>query len=176
MLMADWGKHKQSGVGLVEVLMALLVLAIGVLGYAGLQLVALKGAEEASYRAHASLIAQDALERFLGNEGQIANYMDKDAWRDDYLVGGEEPEGWKDCVTVACTPNQMLQWDIKQLSWMAATFLPAGRILGTDCEHNGNIYCVVVSWEEEQDPAGYLNDDGVNLDEGSTCVVMEVLR
>ena len=53
----------QKGIGLVEILVALLILAIGVLGYAGLQLAALKGAEEANNRSQATLIGQDALER-----------------------------------------------------------------------------------------------------------------
>ena len=46
---------QQTGVGLVEILVALLVLAIGVLGYAGLQLSALKGSESAQTRAQASV-------------------------------------------------------------------------------------------------------------------------
>ena len=42
---------QQRGVGLIEVMMALLVLAIGVLGYAGMQLTALKAAEDANNRS-----------------------------------------------------------------------------------------------------------------------------
>ncbi len=53
----------QSGFTLIEALVALLVLSIGMLGVAAMQLKALQGAHVAYQRSIASLAAQDAQER-----------------------------------------------------------------------------------------------------------------
>src|SRR5690554_3660239 len=54
---------QQSGFTLIEALIALLVLSIGLLGAAAMQLKALQGAQSGYQRALASLAAQDAVER-----------------------------------------------------------------------------------------------------------------
>ena len=56
-------KSAQAGVSMVEVLIAVLVLAVGALGFAGVQVVAMQKSEDANYRSAAMLIAQDAVER-----------------------------------------------------------------------------------------------------------------
>lgn len=54
---------RQAGVGLLEVLVALVVLSVGLLGMAGLQLNALKSATQSYQRSVATLAAIDAQER-----------------------------------------------------------------------------------------------------------------
>lgn len=54
---------RQRGFTLIEALVALLVLSIGLLGVAAMQLEALQGAHAAYQRSIASLAAQDAQER-----------------------------------------------------------------------------------------------------------------
>ncbi|MGM0915624.1 MAG: type IV pilus modification protein PilV [Pseudomonadota bacterium] len=58
----DVRRHEQ-GFTLLEVIIAVLVLSVGLLGIAGLQLKALQGAHLAHQRTVASLAAQDARER-----------------------------------------------------------------------------------------------------------------
>ena len=60
-------QKQQRGVGMVEILVALLVLAIGVLGYAGLQLNALKSTESAQIRSQGTALARNALEMIVVN-------------------------------------------------------------------------------------------------------------
>lgn len=60
-------KSAQAGVSMVEVLIAVLVLAVGALGFAGVQVVAMQKSEDANYRSAAMLIAQDAVERIQAN-------------------------------------------------------------------------------------------------------------
>lgn len=57
----------QKGVGLVEVLVALILLAIGVLGFATLQLKAIDASSEASHQVLALTIARDLAERMRAN-------------------------------------------------------------------------------------------------------------
>lgn len=62
-----WLKGQQSGMTLIEVMVALLVFAIGILGVAILQLSALKYSDSASRRTQVNFIAQDLMERIRAN-------------------------------------------------------------------------------------------------------------
>ena len=98
----------QRGVGMVEILIALLVMSIGLLGYAGLQLRALNSTEEAHYRTQAIAIAQDLAERIAANPQSMAAYTTAGNWAQLSPVPGK-PMGWDDCVLNPCTPDQMAQ-------------------------------------------------------------------
>ena len=156
-------------------MIALLVLAIGVLGYAGMQLTALKAAEDANNRAQATLLGQDALERFWPMKPQ---------WRrTPMLMNGQmrarllrqKPAKLNDCITKSCNADDLASWDISMLAWQAANRLPAGMIAVDECKHATGISCVVISWNDDA-PDDCMTKDGVNTDEGTSCVVLEVAR
>ena len=70
-------KTAQKGVGLVEVLVALLILALGVLGFAALQLRALDAAQEATEQTIAMNTARDLAERMRVNRAALATYNNR---------------------------------------------------------------------------------------------------
>lgn len=164
--------HTQRGVGLVEILVALLILAIGVLGYAGLQLAALKGAEEANNRSQATLISQDALERIESNRAERATYLAPASWPDAPVTPGGDPE--TGCQVAECSAAQMAALDIAQLAWLSGNQLPNGRVLAAPC-NGSSMSCVIVSWGK-MEPDDCLTATGINMDESATCVVLEVSR
>lgn len=59
--------RRQSGMTLVEVMVALLILSVGVLGVAAVQLNALKFTDSALRNTQASFIAHDMIERIRAN-------------------------------------------------------------------------------------------------------------
>ncbi len=61
------GMKRARGFTLIEVLVAIIVLAIGLLGLAGLQLTSLKAADSAYFRSQATLLADDILDRMRSN-------------------------------------------------------------------------------------------------------------
>ena len=65
-------KNHQAGMTLIEVLIATLILSVGVLGLAGIQLNALKHTDSALMTTQASFIAYDMLDRVRANSA--ANY------------------------------------------------------------------------------------------------------
>ncbi|WP_280548355.1 type IV pilus modification protein PilV [Halomonas sp. 11-S5] len=68
-------RHFQAGFTLIEAMIALLVLTVGMLGVAAMQLKALQGAHAAYQRSVASLAAQDAQERLwaqMSENGDLA--------------------------------------------------------------------------------------------------------
>jgi type IV pilus assembly protein PilV len=77
----------QRGAGLVEVLVAVIVLSIGLLGIAGMQLGSLRSNHSAWMRSEATLRAQDIMERMRANQpaALAGNY--------DIALGAAAPTG-----------------------------------------------------------------------------------
>lgn len=80
-----------KGFTLIEALVAVLVLSIGLLGVAAMQLKALKGAHVSYQRTTATLAAQDAVERLWVNLGEktvqdcpTAGTAGLQDWKDDW--------------------------------------------------------------------------------------------
>jgi type IV pilus assembly protein PilV len=65
--MHDGKKHSQIGMTLIEVLISVLILAIGLLGAAAIQLNALKYTDSATLNSQASFIAYDMMDRMRAN-------------------------------------------------------------------------------------------------------------
>ncbi len=63
---------REAGVGLVEVLVTVLILAIGLLGIAGVQLMSKRANYEATQRTTATHLANDILDRMRANSAPIA--------------------------------------------------------------------------------------------------------
>ncbi|WP_024680375.1 type IV pilus modification protein PilV [Pseudomonas syringae] len=60
-------RHRQAGMTLIEVLVSVLILAIGLLGAAAIQLNALKYTDSSTLRSQASFIAYDMMDRIRAN-------------------------------------------------------------------------------------------------------------
>jgi type IV pilus assembly protein PilV len=65
---------RQSGFSLIEVLVALLVMCIGLLGAAAVQLNALKYTDSSAVSSQASFIAYDMMDRIRANTDNVAQY------------------------------------------------------------------------------------------------------
>jgi type IV pilus assembly protein PilV len=59
--------HTQAGAGMIEVLVAIIILSIGLLGLAGLQTAGLKSNQGASFRSTASIMAYSILDSMRAN-------------------------------------------------------------------------------------------------------------
>jgi type IV pilus assembly protein PilV len=64
----------QGGFSLLEVLITIVVVAIGLLGVAGMQVSSIKLAELSQTRATGVLLANDILDRIRANRGEVASY------------------------------------------------------------------------------------------------------
>lgn len=68
-------RHREAGFTLLEVLIAVVILAIGLLGLSALQLVAVKGNAYSSEMTYASMIARQKFEEFKNLEYNHADLL-----------------------------------------------------------------------------------------------------
>ena len=101
-----------TGFSLVEVMVAVLVLAIGLLGIAGLQSAALANNLIAYQYTQAATLAQALIERMRANRQGVID--------GSYLLdpGASPPVASLDCSSpgTRCSPRQQAHWDLALLS------------------------------------------------------------
>ncbi|MCH8499298.1 MAG: type IV pilus modification protein PilV [Marinobacter sp.] len=61
--------NRLAGIALVEILVAVVILGVGLLGLAALQVRSTQMVNEAQYRSQAILLAEDLIERIRANQG-----------------------------------------------------------------------------------------------------------
>lgn len=66
--------RQQSGMTLIEVMISVLILVIGMLGLAAMQLQSVKFNESAKWRSQATFLAYDIVERIRANKDDVAQY------------------------------------------------------------------------------------------------------
>jgi type IV pilus assembly protein PilV len=130
----------QSGIGMVEVLIALLITTIGVLGLVSLQVTGLKSNRSAYIRTQATVLAYDIIDRMRINSDQATTAA--------YLA---TPTGT--VCTSACTPAQIKDTDILQWNANLASQLPQGTGTITAIAGTTNGYDITVSWVTEANEA-----------------------
>jgi len=129
--------RKSEGFTLVEALVALLVLSIGLLGVAGMQLKALQSAHAGYQRSVASLAAQDAQERLWGKLKSSfpacpdPNSVNHEEWQSNWelVLPNLQPLTYSD--EGSCTFTVDLTWDEGRFGGGAETFSYTFRLPGT---------------------------------------------
>jgi len=142
------------GFTLIEVLIAVLVLAIGLIGLAGIQAGGLQMNDSAYMRSQASILAQDIADRARANTRGFRNGA-----YDDPSAGITSSCQTRD----GCTAKEMAQTDVKVWQDSVAALLPDGE--GTICRDgnspdsgssasspacNGGEYVVKIWWTDDR--------------------------
>lgn len=95
---------------MIEVLVAVTILSIGLLGTAALQIQSKRANLGSVERTLASMLVNDMFERMRANPSQFGTYLaELDASQNVGESGGTEPTS---CVDNTCTPTQLAQWDV----------------------------------------------------------------
>lgn len=164
--------ERARGVTLVEVMVALLVLGIGVMGYAALQLRSVKMAEDTYSRSQAMSIAQDTIERIRANVDALPTYLATD-W-DASLSAPATPCVFTASIPAAgCSPADMAANDVFEVRSAAAAMLISGNVSVASCSP---LTCVTVAWSDTT--AAACDQAHVEAgDRGSNahCVVVEFI-
>ncbi|HLU62462.1 MAG TPA: type IV pilus modification protein PilV [Gammaproteobacteria bacterium] len=139
---------RQHGFSLIEVLVAMFVLSIGMLGIGALFISGLQDSSSAIYRTRAINFAEDMADRIRANPEARASYaVDYDGSGTDNACSDTDT-----VVAAACTEAELAAHDIytwKQAISSAALGLPAGKGQVTiDTSTTPPTYTVSVQWSE----------------------------
>jgi type IV pilus assembly protein PilV len=146
------------GFTLLEVLVALVVLSVGLLGLAGLQLTSVTNTRDAYYRSQALVLSYDMSDRMRANLTGVDN-GDYDA------ITGTAVSNCR--TTTGCTPAQLATDDVFLWRAAVASSLPGGDAIvcidstpadGTaatsaSCDGTGDQYVAKVWWDNDRNPA-----------------------
>ncbi len=159
---------RQTGLSMIEVLIAVVILSVGLLAMAAMQIMSLQNISNSVFRTQAMLLAKDMADRM------DANYIEarKDATNSLYQVEVNEddpppppPAAVASCRTTAgCTSLQMAQDDYATWAALVAQDLPDGDVVV--CRDND------ASNDLDSDNSGTVdnNDDPCDPTMANVCV------
>jgi type IV pilus assembly protein PilV len=145
-------RHRQ-GFTLLEVLIALLILSIGLLGLAALQTVGMRSNQMAVMRTHVSHVAYEITDRMRANPVGVTN--------GDYDIAVTDPKPTSlpnplcdarvPGTDAPCTTAEMATFDLNQ--WLTAILegLPGGDAEIT-YDAITDVHTITVYWNEARDP------------------------
>lgn len=135
---------KQSGFTMLEVLVALLVLAIGLLGLAGLMTSSMRNNLSASHRTQATWMAYDIIDRMRANrEGAV---------KGDYAM----PMGAGAACLAAVPVGTVSAQDIAAWKNQLACSLPAGNG-SIDVNAGTRTATILIQWNDSRGNQGLAN-------------------
>ena len=139
-------KSNHHGFTLIEVLVTLLIMSVGLLGLAGMQLTSLKNTESAYQRSQAAQLAYDMLDRMRANKtGVTDTHYDS--------IDTTPPGSYTDCKTNVCTdPATMATFDDGDWHAQLASTLPlgTGSVAGNGA---GSVFTITVTWDDNRSGA-----------------------
>jgi len=161
-----------TGFTLIEVLIAIVIMAIGLLGIATMQIVGLKNNQASYYRGQATNLANEFADILRANQTQVrANKFGTPAADGvDYTTATTLTAATSACTTTAgCSTAQMA--DTVLINWQKKVQTSLRQGIATS-ERTGNIYTVTIYWADDltktvADDAGSgvdVNADGDDID------------
>lgn len=108
--MGRFYRRRESGVTLIEVMISLLVISVGLLAIASLQLLSKHSNYDAAQRTTAAQLADDLMERMRANSSALIDYLDATP-----LGGGSIAAPGTVCEgAVVCTADELANYDLWQ--------------------------------------------------------------
>ncbi len=141
-------KH-QSGISMIESLISLLVISIGLLGIASLQLTSVQQTASAHWHSQAVWYSYEMTDRISANSTDPDNFILYNNIDTDNSYS-------MDCQANACTPTQMVTADAEDWSDMVKS-LPGGR--GVITSPAPNTLTVSVMWEDTSGESNCTNGE-----------------
>jgi type IV pilus assembly protein PilV len=159
---------RQSGITMIEVLVAVLILAIGLLGVAGLQSISLKNTTVVFFSQQAMSYSQELINRIMANQNAAGN--------GDYADTPSAPGA--DCSAVVCTSEQMADWDLWQWNdeLTSGVGSPPAAAADVDWDDAVGEYEVSITWDAIGAGGSYVAPPCTSADNTSAGCMFAVYR
>jgi type IV pilus assembly protein PilV len=132
--------YKNAGFTLIEILIAMVVLALGLLGLAGLQATSLRNNQSAYNRSQATELAYELADRMRANVAGKAAYT---------AILPSSATAKANCLTTTgCSPAEMAENDLFEWNSAVKNNLPSG--IGT-LAVSANVYTIGITWDDDRD-------------------------
>lgn len=160
----------QSGITMIEVLVAVLVLAIGLLGVAGLQSISLKNTTDVFFEQQAMSSSQELVNRIMANQAAASS--------GDYEDTPPSSAPGTDCTSATCTSEQMATWDLWQ--WNNALTngfgAPPNAAANVNWDNATGEYEIAITWDATGAGASYSAPTCTSADNSSAGCMFTVYR
>ena len=131
-------QRRQRGISLIESLVAIVVMALGILGILGVQMRTLTDTQAGVRRAQAIRLIEDLGERLQNNPDALGNLS----------VYTTKPTSSDDCASTPCAADKLATYDIKQWRTNVASALPAGQATVFIPKGGPRQLGVLIGWNE----------------------------
>lgn len=131
---------RQSGVTMIEILITILVLAIGLTGVMTMEAVAIKTNHQAYLRTQAILQAQEMADRMHANLQGVSD--------GDYIMSTAPTTPTTNCLSAACTTTEMATFDKWEWDQGNKKLLPDSTATIT-YDSVAETHSITVNWKEE---------------------------
>lgn len=165
--------NQQKGIGMVEVLVSLVLLAIGVLGYTALQLRAIEAGDEALVKSQATMLLRGLTESIRANPQGQSSYP---AAVRSYTSKNVPNAPTKSCLNAICTPTQMATYEAYLVARAANQI--GVMITMNECPGVNSIkrQCIFAAWDNtlisSNNYSACMSSGGVYV-ANARCVMME---
>lgn len=126
------GLTRNSGFSIVEVLVSIVILAIGVIGAAGMQLAAVRAARQTMYQTFVSHLAAEmgdairAGERWASKNSSADPYLGANF---DAVLAAEPTPPARSCYSDDCNPTEFAAFEIHEWKMRIRNAVPGGQFL-----------------------------------------------
>ncbi len=142
-------KHNQHGVGLIEVLVAILIISVGLLGVASLQSLSLSEGASSYFNTRAQMATNDIIDRIIANRTQATT----GSYTNPIPAARPAP----DCDTLGCTPTEIVAHDLWQVfdNINSTNSLPRSA-LNITYDNILSEYSIAVTWDASGNGDSYI--------------------
>lgn len=133
-------QRREAGFTLIEILVSMLIIAIGVLGTAGMQALALKVNKGGQLRSQAVILGIDFIERVEANNGATITGA--------YAPATYPASSAKDCSAVYCLQSELATYDLVEFKARVLAQLPGAAVTVSVAGTGPYTYTVQISWQE----------------------------
>lgn len=163
-------KAKQRGITLIETMIAILILAFGMLGLAGMQAATTKFRLGSEIRTALTELSGDIADRMRVNMNKLPGYaFGNEA---NYTITKDYPTQvastatfslTKNCASATCDGDQLAKYDLELWQKSVKDKLPSGASFISGDTKDG--FVITMMWFDKS----FLKTDGSTLDKTETC-------